>query len=328
MPGTLETAVTAADGTGQITTGAPIIHIWKHSADAEDVDARRALPTGKYEAVVITTAVPLLNHLTWSETPVCLRKFYDLAVSNKPDVHVYIFETWHSLHGGTGTVIQRGDGGHIPWRTRISNDGAPWIGIVNEVNAQLRPGPPPVRLVPAGQTMGLLDDRIERGQMPSPSDISDVSVNAIRLNAIGNYFITLVESATTYSKDPDMLTSTLKMDSPPSSALAELPRPQLLPNHHSRSLVRRHSEHMASRCTMASLKSSASDHNSANVTSFESWLRSFDCLSASTFPNRKMQRLQVPRRFNGSLRPESVTKYVMHAAKNHSIKFTNERLSG
>jgi hypothetical protein len=67
----LESAVTAKGGTGQveaqIINGAPIIYNWERSADAEGVDARRALPAGEYEVVVITEAVPLLNHLTSAE---------------------------------------------------------------------------------------------------------------------------------------------------------------------------------------------------------------------------------------------------------------------
>jgi len=79
MPGTLETAVTAHGwnraGRSADHTGAPIIHNWEHSADAEDVDARRALPTAENEVVVFTDAVPVLNQLIWSEIPVCLPRF-------------------------------------------------------------------------------------------------------------------------------------------------------------------------------------------------------------------------------------------------------------
>lgn len=68
MTGTLETAITAMGGTGQaeaqIINGAPIIYSWERSADAESVGVRRALPAGEYEVVIITEAVPILNHLT------------------------------------------------------------------------------------------------------------------------------------------------------------------------------------------------------------------------------------------------------------------------
>jgi hypothetical protein len=225
MPGMLETAITAMGGSGQveaqIINGAPIIYNWQHSADAEGVDARSALPTGEYEVVIITEAIPLLNHLTWSETPVYVRNFYDLAVSNKPDVRVYIYETWHSLHSGTGTAVQWDDEDHIPWRTRISSDLARWTGIVDEVNAGLGPHQPPVRLVPAGQAMGLLHDLIEAGQVPGLSDISDVFADDIHPNAIGNYFITLVQLATIYGIDPDAVPPALGIDPAPFPALAE-----------------------------------------------------------------------------------------------------------
>jgi hypothetical protein len=154
MQAMLETAVTAMGGTGQveaqIINGAPIIYNWEHSADAGGVDARRAIPTGECEVVVINEAVPILNHLTWSETPVYMRKFYDLADSNKPDVRDFIYETWHSLHSGMGTAVRWDDEDHIPWRTRISSGLARWTGIVDEVIAELGPRQVPVRLVPAG----------------------------------------------------------------------------------------------------------------------------------------------------------------------------------
>ena len=68
MAAMLGTAVKAIGGTrqvqAQIINGASIIYNWEHYADAEGVDARRALPTGEYEVVVIAEALPLLNHLT------------------------------------------------------------------------------------------------------------------------------------------------------------------------------------------------------------------------------------------------------------------------
>lgn len=206
MPSMVRAAAEAGGGTptvhAQIINGAPLIYQWDHGAGAQGVNARAVLPSGLYDVVVLTEAVPLINHLTWSDTTTHVRNYYDLAVSNNPDARVYVYESWHSINSGLGIDIPWDNEDHIPWRQRLTNDLPRWQGIVDDVNATLGAGQPQIMLIPAGQAMALLHDRIEAGLIPGLTSIRDIFSDDIHLNHLGNYFLTMVQYATIYGDDP------------------------------------------------------------------------------------------------------------------------------
>jgi Ca2+-binding RTX toxin-like protein len=231
LPWLIDAAAAAQGGNGrvdaQIINGAPLIWQWENGASAQGVNARAVLPSGNYDVVVMTEAVPLLNHLTWSDTTTYVRNYYDLAVASNPDARVYVYETWHSLNSGTGVPVQWDDEDHIPWRQRLDNDIDRWQGIVDDVNAGLAPGQPEVMLIPAGQAMALLYDRIEAGQVPGVSSINQFFSDDIHLNDLGLYFITMVQYSTIFGDDPANLPSQLPLEwggalGPSSDALADV----------------------------------------------------------------------------------------------------------
>ena len=90
LPWMLEFVV-ASQGGGrhveeQIINGAPLAWSWDHSAEAEGgVDARAILPRGGVDVVVMTEAVPLVNHTTWSESNRYALAFYRLATDANPE---------------------------------------------------------------------------------------------------------------------------------------------------------------------------------------------------------------------------------------------------
>lgn len=70
---------------GRIDNGAPLVWNWDHSAKAQGADARALLPSGDIDVVVMTEAMPLFSHMTWSASGENTFKFYDLAVTANPD---------------------------------------------------------------------------------------------------------------------------------------------------------------------------------------------------------------------------------------------------
>ena len=68
----------------QIINGAPLQWNWSHSAEAEGVDARAVLPRGEIGTVILTEAIPLENHLKWSETEAYASRFHALAARSRP----------------------------------------------------------------------------------------------------------------------------------------------------------------------------------------------------------------------------------------------------
>jgi hypothetical protein len=190
----------------QIINGAPLSYNWQHSANAEGVDARARLrqPVG---AVIVTEAIPLSNHLKWSDTAGAVTHFYELARNANPDVEFYLQETWHSLNSGTGVEVAFDDEADKPWRQRLEQDLPRWQAVVDTVNANTGGS---VKLLPAGQAMARLDDAILAGTMPGLRDIRDVFADDIHPNATGFYFLALLQYAVLTGKDPSGLPHQLK----------------------------------------------------------------------------------------------------------------------
>jgi hypothetical protein len=194
----------------QITNGAPLRYNWDHSDEAEGIDARRALPEGTTTDLILTEAIPLANHLQWSETEIYAQAFAGLAMVANADARVFVQETWHSLKSGTGEAIEYDDKAATPWRVRLQEDLADWEGIVE----LLREGQPEARdriaLIPAGQGLARLDDAIVAGEVPGLSRIVDVFDDDIHLNARGHYFVSMVQYAVLTGASPEGLSHFVK----------------------------------------------------------------------------------------------------------------------
>ncbi|MCF6432115.1 hypothetical protein [Leisingera sp. MMG026] len=182
----------------QIINGAPLSYNWQHSSTAEGVDSRERLRRPA-DAVIATEAIPLANHLKWSDTEGAVTQFYQLARAANPDVDFYLQETWHSLDSGTGAEVPFDKGADIPWRERISQDLPRWQAVVDEVNTATSGT---VKLLPAGQAMARLEDAILAGTMPGLSSIRDVFADDIHPNATGFYFLALLQFAVLTGQDP------------------------------------------------------------------------------------------------------------------------------
>ncbi len=205
-PTMLEQALLAGTGDAgvraQIINGAPLRYNWDESDNAEGVDARSVLPEGSVSHLILTEAVPLANHVQWSETDTYALAFANLAVTANPQAHVFIQETWHSLNSGTGVEIPHDEKADIPWRTRLDQDLPVWEKIVADVAAGKRSDQATVTLIPAGQAMGRLSDEIAAGRVAGMDDISAVFADDIHLNDTGHYFVAMVQYAVLTGLDP------------------------------------------------------------------------------------------------------------------------------
>ncbi|NNE52956.1 MAG: hypothetical protein HKN30_11210 [Sulfitobacter sp.] len=205
-PSMLQSALRAGTGEGavqaQIINGAPLKYNWENSARAQGVDARALLPEGDITHLILTEAVPLENHLKWSETGIYAEAFASLALTANPETRVYVQETWHSLKSGTGERVEYDDKADVPWRTRLEEDLPRWEGIVAEMAAQHPEARDQFALIPAGQALGHLHDEIAAGRVAGLSDIAALFGDDIHLNHRGHYFVAMVQYATITGQSP------------------------------------------------------------------------------------------------------------------------------
>ncbi|QUJ75219.1 hypothetical protein KDD17_09310 [Sulfitobacter albidus] len=211
-PDMLDAALSARAGEArvqaQIINGAPLKYNWDQSQTAQGIDARRVLPQAGATDLILTEAIPLANHLRWSETGVYAQAFAGLAWGSNPDAWVWVQEGWHSLNSGTGVEVPYDEGAATPWRVRLQEDLADWEGIVDALRAGR--DATQVQLIPAGQALGALSDAIAAGDVPGLDDISQVFDDDIHLATVGHYFVSMVQFAALTGSDPQGLPHVVK----------------------------------------------------------------------------------------------------------------------
>jgi len=173
----------AWDVDAQVINGAPLRWGWDNGASAEGVNARDVLPSGVYDAVILTEALPLADQIQWNDTQGYAKRYYDLAINANPNTQFYIYETWHSMGSDAAA-----------WRAQIDADLGAWEGIADHINQTAPSWAPQALIVPAGQAMAALYDAIEAGRVPGLNNIRDVFADDIHLNDIGNWFIAAVQA--------------------------------------------------------------------------------------------------------------------------------------
>jgi hypothetical protein len=184
----------------QLNNGANLKWNWEQSAGSEGVDGRVEIPSSNYDVVVMTEAVPLDNHIQWSQTYGFCYNWHELAVNANSNVQTYMFETWHCINSGlpAGCSYDSGDG--VLWRTRLDTDKNKWEVIADSVNAHQNGNN--MLLIPGGSSMARLSDSITAGVIPGISDIRSFFQDDIHMNDTGNYFIACVQFATIYGVSP------------------------------------------------------------------------------------------------------------------------------
>ena len=189
----------------QVINGASLAFNWDHGAEAEGVDARAELALGQTIALIVTEAQPLAAHLQWSDTAGRVAAYAALATEQRPDVTVYLYETWPSLDSAPGRVVENDPDAGIPWRERLTRDLALWQGVVADASAKGTP----VVLIPAGQAMGLLSDEIDAGRVPGLTSIRDMFTDDIHPNGRGRYFLAILHAAAISGQSPEGLPAKL-----------------------------------------------------------------------------------------------------------------------
>ncbi|WP_221385024.1 calcium-binding protein [Sulfitobacter undariae] len=178
----------------QVINGASLRYNWDNGASAQGVNAREVLPSGDYDTVIVTEAIPLDAQIQWNDTQGYAKRYFDLAQSADTETRFFLYETWHGLGADTQE-----------WRAQIANDLPKWQGIVDYVNDNAATGAPEAFVLPAGQALGNLYDRIEAGEVPGITSIRDLFSDNIHLNDTGNWFIAALQASAVTGLDVSAL---------------------------------------------------------------------------------------------------------------------------
>lgn len=157
---------------------------------------REALAAADYEALVLTEMVELKDAIRYHDSAKALAEWVNFARTARPDIRIYLYETWHRLDDPAG------------WEARIAADlPALWEGqILRRAMAQDQGA---IHVIPGGQVLAALVARIEAGDLPGLTSRNDLfgkaqdgSQDMIHLSDLGSYAIALTHYAVLSGETP------------------------------------------------------------------------------------------------------------------------------
>lgn len=162
-------------------------------------DAREAVASGEYDALVVTESVEIRDAIRWGDSWDYLARWARLAWEANPRTRVYLYETWHLLIDEEG------------WLERLDRDlGRYWEREIL-ARAQAMEGiDRPIYVVPGGQVMARFVRAIEAGEgidgLTRREDLfaktETGEQDPIHFNDLGAYLMALTHYAVLYGKSP------------------------------------------------------------------------------------------------------------------------------
>ena len=188
----------------------------EENAGAAFRGAAEAVDSGEYEAIVLTEMVELRDAIAYHDSPAALARWAARARKARPDVRLYLYETWHRTDDPAG------------WEARIAADGpALWQGTLL-AQAMAQPDVGTIHVVPGGTVLAAVAAEIAAGKVPGVATRDALfasvegGVDPIHLSDLGHYVIALTHYAVLYHRSPVGLRHDLqRADATPMAAMSQ-----------------------------------------------------------------------------------------------------------
>lgn len=163
-------------------------------------DAKMAIGSGQYDAVVLTEMVELRDAIRYHDSAKYLHRWAELARESNPATRLYLYESWHKLDDPAG------------WLDRLDKDLPDlWEGKL-ALSELSRSGnlERPIYIIPAGQVMAHFVraieaqggvDKITNRESLFARD-ADGNLDPIHVNDLGSYLVALTHYAVLYHRSP------------------------------------------------------------------------------------------------------------------------------
>ncbi|MCF3972231.1 hypothetical protein [Paracoccus salsus] len=166
--------------------------------------ARQAIESGDYDAVILTEMVELRDAIRWHGSSLYLAEWARFARLARPDVRLYLYETWHHLDDEAG------------WIERIESDATGLWQDELMRRAMGAEGVGRIYRVPGGTVLATVARAAESGALPGIGGREDFfartpegALDTIHLGDLGNYVIALTHYAVLYHRSPEGLPAQL-----------------------------------------------------------------------------------------------------------------------
>ena len=160
-------------------------------------DARQAVGSGDYDALVMTEMVELRDAIRYHDSAKYLARWANLAHQAQPETRIYLYETWHHTNDPDG------------WDTRVAAD---WPALWRDkvlYPAVGRSGAA-IHLIPGGHVMAaFVGEVIKAGGIGGITRLEDLfatnddgTPDTIHFNDLGAYLMALTHYAVLYHRSP------------------------------------------------------------------------------------------------------------------------------
>ena len=194
--------------------GAPLSWLWEHPKDGLQEEPfglyPRALSEHFWDALSLQ---PFDRHLDGKDGDLAMAgNFIDLALKRSPDVQVYIYSRWPRKDWAKdGSLVLDYK---MKWLRKYTGG---WDGteetrdyferVVAGLRKAYKGKAKPVLMIPVGDVLLELHERMRAGMVPGFTDIAEVYVDGIHFNNVGSYIVGVTFYVTLFRNEPRGMTA-------------------------------------------------------------------------------------------------------------------------
>ncbi|WP_146345837.1 hypothetical protein [Falsiphaeobacter marinintestinus] len=161
-------------------------------------DAKEAVSSGEYDAVILTEMVELKDAIKYHDSAKYLSKWADLARASSPTTQVYLYESWHRLDDAVGWLARLDTDLEKLWENKV---------LLPDLAGSADRA---IHVIPAGQVMARFVRAVEdrggvkgiKGREDLFARESDGTLDPIHVNDLGAYLVALTHYAVLYHQSP------------------------------------------------------------------------------------------------------------------------------
>jgi len=163
------------------------------------MDFNTAIESSEFNVFVLTEMVEIKDAIKYHKSADYLAKFVKKIHASNPESKIYFYESWHHVNDKDG------------WTNRLSNDfETEWVNRILYPSLAKTDYKIPIYLIPVGQVLlslfGPESTEIPGKSIDGPEAIFQRNekgvLDAIHVNAIGNYIVALTHYAVIYQQSP------------------------------------------------------------------------------------------------------------------------------
>ena len=177
----------------------PIAGFERENAHPRYRDAREALGSDDYDALVLTEMVEIRDAIRHFQSARYLRNWAQFARVADPGIRLYLYETWHNLDDPEGWLVRLDLDLDRYWDRKILR---PALAGGDDFG--------PIFVIPAGQVLASLVRQLDaeggveglRMREDLFARTPDKSLDTIHMGDLGNYLVALTHYAVLYQRSP------------------------------------------------------------------------------------------------------------------------------